>query len=136
MKEYLHRIAAGYRYFFLKLCTAVLLLGVCLLFSFCIVYPLWLLAVQYTQVYTVATLSLFTLFLLTWYIKRCIKKYKVHPRRFLYSLVKKLILLAGFIGFFTFLFTYHRIAAFLTLILSLVVYGCVSFGYSDRRKPR
>lgn len=92
MKEYFHKLAAGYKFLFLKACTFVLLLGVCLLFSFCIVYPLWLLATRYTQAYTAISLLLFLALLLFFIVKRSIKSYKAHPRRFLHSLIKKLIL--------------------------------------------
>lgn len=133
MKEYFHKIAIGYKSLFLKVCTFVLLLGGCILFSFCIVYPLWLLATQYTQIYTAVSLLLFSIFLLFFIVKRSIKSYKTHPRRFLYSLIKKLILFGGLALFFIFIFAYHRILAFSVLILSLVVYGFVAFGFSEDR---
>ena len=133
MKEYFHKIAVGYTSLFLKVCTFVLLLGGCILFSFCIVYPLWLLATQYTQIYTAVSLLLFSIFLLFFIVKRSIKSYKTHPRRFLYSLIKKLILFGGLALFFIFIFAYHRILAFSVLILSLVVYGFVAFGFSEDR---
>ena len=133
MKEYFHNIAAGYKSLFFKVCTFVLLLGGCLLFSFCIVYPLWLLATRYTQVYTAISLMLFLALLLFFMVKHSIKSYKTHPRKFLYSLIKKLILLGGFILFFIFIFDYHRVLAFLTLIVSLILYGFVAFGVSEDR---
>ena len=133
MKEYFHKIAVGYKSLFLKVCTFVLLLGGCILFSFCIVYPLWLLATQYTQIYTAVSLLLFSIFLLFFIVKRSIKSYKTHPRRFLYSLIKKLILFGGLALFFIFIFAYHSILAFSVLILSLVVYGFVAFGFSEDR---
>ena len=133
MKEYFHKMAAGYRSLFFKVCTFVLLLGGCLVFSFCIVYPLWLLATRYTQVYTAITLTLFSILVLFFILKRSIKDYKTQPRKFLYSLIKKLILLGGFILFFIFIFDYHRILAFSVLILSLVLYGFIAFGFSEDR---
>ena len=133
VKDYFHKMATGYKTLFFKVCTFILLFGFCLLFSFCIVYPLWLLATQYTQVYTAVSLALFFTLLLSFIIKRSIKNYKTHPRKFLYSLVKKLILLGGFILFFIFIFAYHRILAFSALILSLVLYGFVAFGFSEDR---
>lgn len=126
-------MAAGYRSLFFKVCTFVLLLGGCLVFSFCIVYPLWLLATRYTQVYTAITLTLFSILVLFFILKRSIKDYKTQPRKFLYSLIKKLILLGGFILFFIFIFDYHRILAFSVLILSLVLYGFIAFGFSEDR---
>lgn len=133
MKEYFHNMAAGYKSLFFKVCTFVLLLGGCLLFSFCIVYPLWLLATRYTQVYTAISLMLFLALLLFFMVKHSIKSYKTHPRKFLYSLIKKLILLGGFILFFIFIFAYHRVLAFSTLIVSLILYGFVAFGVSEDR---
>ena len=133
MKEYFHKIAAGYKSLFLKVCVFGLLLGGCLLFSFCIVYPLWLLATRYTQVYTAISLMLFLALLLFFMVKHSIKSYKTHPRKFLYSLIKKLILLGGFILFFIFIFAYHRVLAFSTLIVSLILYGFVAFGVSEDR---
>ena len=133
MKEYFHKMAIGYRSLFLKVCTFVLLLGGCLLFSFCIVYPLWLLATRYTQAYTAVSLLLFSAFLLFFIVKRSIKGYKTHPRKFLYSLIKKILLLGGLGLFFIFIFAYHRILAFSALILSLVLYGFVAFGFSEDR---
>ena len=126
-------MAAGYKSFFFKVCTFVLLLGVCLLFSFCIVYPLWLLATRYTRAYTAISLLLFAALLLFFIVKRSIKSYKTHPRRFLHSLIKKLILFGGLLLFFIFIFAYHRILAFSVLILSLVLYGFVAFGFSEDR---
>jgi len=133
VKEYFHNMAAGYKSLFFKVCTFVLLLGGCLLFSFCIVYPLWLLATRYTQVYTAISLMLFLALLLFFMVKHSIKSYKIHPRKFLYSLIKKLILLGGFILFFIFIFAYHRVLAFSTLIVSLILYGFVAFGVSEDR---
>ena len=133
MKDYFHKMVTGYKALFFKVCTFVLIFGFCLLFSFCIVYPLWLLATHYTQVYTTVSLLLFSAFLLFFIVKRSIKNYKANPRKFLYSLLKKFILLGGFILFFILIFTYHRILAFLALILSLIVYGFVAFGVSEDR---
>ena len=133
MKEYFHKIAAGYKAFFFKVCTVIMLFGLCLLFSFCIVYPLWLLATRYTQAYTAVSLLLFLALLLFLIVKRSIKSYRTHPRRFLYSLIKKLILFGGLSLFFIFIFAYHRILAFSALILSFVVYGFVAFGFSEDR---
>ena len=124
-------MVTGYKALFFKVCTFVLIFGFCLLFSFCIVYPL--LATRYTQVYTTVSLLLFSAFLLFFIVKRSIKNYKANPRKFLYSLLKKFILLGGFILFFILIFTYHRILAFLALILSLIVYGFVAFGVSEDR---
>ena len=133
MKDYFHKIAAGYKAFFFKVCTFVLLFGACLLFSFCIVFPLWLLATRYTQVYTGMALVLFFAAILIFIVKRSIKSYKTCPRTFFYSLLKKLILLGGIILFLILLFTYHRILAVSVLILSLVLYGFVAFGFSEDR---
>lgn len=126
-------MAVGYKSLFFKVCTSVLLLAGCLVFSFCIVYPLWLLATKYTQVYTAITVVLFSVFVVLFIVKRSVKGYKVNRRKFLYSLAKKLILLGGFILFFVFIFSYHRILAFSVLILSLVLYGFIAFGFSEDR---
>ena len=133
VEKYFYKIAAGYKAFFFKVCTFVLLFGACLLFAFCIVYPLWLLATRYTQIYTGITLVLFFALVLFFIVKRNIKNYKTHPRRFFYSLIKKLILFGGLILFFIFIFDYHRILAFSTLIITLVLYGSVAFGFSEDR---
>ena len=133
VKDYFHNIATGYRVFFLKVCTVGVLLAFCLCFSFCIVYPLWLLATRYTQIYTTVTLMLFFALTLIFIVKRSIKSYRMHPRRFLYSLIKKFILFGGLALFFIFIFAYHRILAFSVLLLSLVLYGFVSFGVSEDR---
>ena len=133
VEKYFYKIAAGYKAFFFKVCTFLLLFGACLLFAFCIVYPLWLLATRYTQIYTGITLVLFFALVLFFIVKRNIKNYKTHPRRFFYSLIKKLILFGGLILFFIFIFDYHRILAFSTLIITLVLYGSVAFGFSEDR---
>ena len=133
VEKYFYKIAAGYKAFFFKVCTFLLLFGACLLFAFCIVYPLWLLATQYTQIYTGITLVLFFALVLFFIVKRNIKNYKTHPRRFFYSLIKKLILFGGLILFFVFIFAYHRILAFSVLILSFILYGFVAFGFSEDR---
>jgi len=123
----------GYKALFLKICTFVLLFGICLLFGFLIVYPLWLLATQYTQVYTAVTLSFFLLLLLFFIVKKSIKKYKANPRRFFHSLIKKLILFGGLAIFFLLIFTYHRVPAFAALIICLILYGFVAFGLAEDR---
>ena len=133
VKDYFHKIASGYKAFFFRACTFILLFGACLPFSFCIVYPLWLLATRYTQVYTAVTLLLFSALALVFIIKRNIKNYKTHPRKFFYSLIKKLILLGEVILFFVFIFTYHRVLAVSSLILSFALYGFVAFGFSEDR---
>lgn len=135
MKGYICNIVAGYRRFFLKVCTALVLLSVCLLFSFCVVYPLWFLATRYTTVYSAVTLVFLAAVLLISLVKRSIKKYKKNPQKFLHSLVKKFIFLADLSLFFVFLFTRHRSLAFLTLVLLLAIYGFTAFGYSADRKP-
>ena len=133
VKNCFHKMATGYKALFFKVCTFILLFGFCLLFSFCIVYPLWLLATRYTQVYTAVSLLFFSALLLFFIVKRSIKNYKAHPRKFLYSLVKKLILLGGIVLFFMLLFMYHRVLAVSALILSFVVYGFVAFGFAEDR---
>lgn len=133
VEKYFYKIAAGYKAFFFKVCTFLLLFGACLLFAFCIVYPLWLLATRYTQIYTGITLVLFFALVSVFIVKRNIKNYKTHPRKFLYSLIKKLILLGGVILFFLFIFTYHRVLALSSLILSFALYGFVAFGFSEDR---
>lgn len=133
VKDYFHNIATGSRAFFLKVCTVGVLLGFCLFFSFCIVYPLWLLATRYTQVYTTVTLALFFTLSLIFIVRRSIKSYRIHPRKFLHSIIKNLILFGGLTLFFILIFAYHRIAAFAVLIVSLVLYGFVAFGFSEDR---
>ena len=108
--------------------------GICLLFSFIIVYPLWLLATRHTQIYTAAALTLFLLLLVFFIVKKNIKKYKQNPRKFLYSLVKKLILFGGLIAFFILIFAYQRVLAFSALILCFAIYGFVAFGLSEDRQ--
>lgn len=124
----------GYGAFFIKICTFVLIFGICLLFSFAIVYPLWLCATHYTNLYTTLTLILFAGLVLFFTIKRSIKKYKTDSRRFVYTLIKKLILAAGIAAFFVLLFAYQRLFAFIVLAATLVLYGFVAFGLSEDRK--
>ena len=90
-------------------------------------------ATRYTQIYTGITLVLFFALVSVFIVKRNIKNYKTHPRKFLYSLIKKLILLGGVILFFLFIFTYHRVLALSSLILSFALYGFVAFGFSEDR---
>lgn len=124
----------GYGAFFIKICTFVLIFGICLLFSFAIVYPLWLCATHYTNLYTTLTLILFAGLVLFFTIKRSIKKYKTDSRRFVYTLIKKLIFAAGIAAFFVLLFAYQRLFAFIVLAATLVLYGFVAFGLSEDRK--
>ncbi|MGP1430732.1 hypothetical protein [Treponema sp.] len=134
MKDYFHKMITGYGAFFIKICTFVLIFGICLLFSFAIVYPLWLCATHYTNLYTTLTLILFAGLVLFFTIKRSIKKYKTDSRRFVYTLIKKLILAAGIAAFFVLLFAYQRLFAFIVLAATLVLYGFVAFGLSEDRK--
>ena len=133
MKNYFHKMMSGYRALFFKICTFVLIFGICILFSFIIVYPLWLLATQHTQAYTSISLSLFSILLLFFIVKKSIRKYKHNPRRFFHSLIKKLILLSGLAAFFILIFSYRRILAFSALILCLILYGFIAFGLSEDR---
>ncbi|MGP1489684.1 MAG: hypothetical protein ACTTI6_01240 [Treponema sp.] len=134
MKDYFHKMITGYGAFFIKICTFVLIFGICLLFSFAIVYPLWLCATHYTNLYTTLTLILFAGLVLFFTIKRSIKKYKTDSRRFVYTLIKKLIFAAGIAAFFVLLFAYQRLFAFIVLAATLVLYGFVAFGLSEDRK--
>ena len=134
MKDYFHKMITGYGAFFIKICTFVLIFGICFLFSFAIVYPLWLCATHYTNLYTTLTLILFAGLVLFFTIKRSIKKYKTDSRRFVYTLIKKLILAAGIAAFFVLLFAYQRLFAFIVLAATLVLYGFVAFGLSEDRK--
>ena len=134
VKDYFHKMITGYGAFFIKICTFVLIFGICLLFSFAIVYPLWLCATHYTNLYTTLTLILFAGLVLFFTIKRSIKKYKTDSRRFVYTLIKKLIFAAGIAAFFVLLFAYQRLFAFIVLAATLVLYGFVAFGLSEDRK--
>ena len=133
MKKYFHKMMSGYKGLFFKICTFIFMFGICLLFSFIIVYPLWLLATRHTQIYTAAALTLFLLLLVFFIVKKNIKKYKQNPRKFLYSLVKILILFGGLIAFFILIFAYQRVLAFSALILCFAIYGFVAFGLSEDR---
>lgn len=124
----------GYGAFFIKMCTFILIFGICLLFSFAIVYPLWLCATHYTGIYTTCSLVLFSGLFLFFIIKRGIKKYKTDSRHFFYTLIKKLILAAGITAFFLLLFAYQRLFAFIVLAVTLMLYGFVAFGLSEDRK--
>lgn len=123
----------GYQALFLKICTVFLIFGICLLFSFLIVFPLWLLATQYTPIYTAVSLAVFVLMLLFFIIKRNIKKYKRNAKKFFHSLLKKLIIITGLIVFLLLIFSYRRFSAFSALILAFVIYGFVAFGFSEER---
>ena len=133
MKKYFHKMITGYKTLFFKIGTVLFIFGICLLFSFLIVYPLWLLATQHTHIYTVASLVFFAALLLSFLIKKNIKKYKRNPQRFFHSLIKKAIIVGGLMLFFSLLFAYQRGFAFLALILTFVLYGFVAFGLSEDR---
>lgn len=124
---------SGYKSLFFKIGTVIFLFGICLLFSFLIVYPLWFLATQHTHIYTAVSLVVFLILLLSFLVKKNIKKYTRNPKHFFHSLIKKLIILGGVTLFFILLFAYQRTFAFLALILSFILYGFVAFGLSEDR---
>lgn len=134
VKNYFHKMITGYGAFFVKICTFVLIFGIGLLFSFAIVYPLWLCATHYTHIYTTCSLILFAGLFLFFIIKRSIKQYKADSHRFFYALIKKLIIIAGSTAFFMLLFAYQRLFAFIVLAATLILYGFVAFGLSEDRK--
>ena len=124
---------SGYKSLFFKIGTVIFIFGICLLFSFLIVYPLWFLATQRTHIYTAASLVFFLVLLLSFLIKKNIKEYRRNPKHFFHSLIKKLIILGGLALFFVLLFAYQRTFAFLALIVSFILYGFVAFGLSEDR---
>ncbi|MEL3907040.1 MAG: hypothetical protein P1P65_08480 [Treponema sp.] len=96
-------------------------------------YPLWLAATQYTPIYTAVCLTGFSALLLAFIIRRNIAKYRYNRKRFFHTLIKRSILCSGIILFFTLLFAYQRLSAFVVLILSFVLYGFIAFGFSEDR---
>lgn len=133
MKKYFHKMMSGYKSLFFKIGTVIFIFGICLLFSFLIVYPLWFLATQHTHIYTAASLVFFLVLLLSFLIKKNIKEYRRNSKHFFHSLIKKLIILGGLALFFVLLFAYQRTFAFLALIVSFILYGFVAFGLSEDR---
>ena len=133
VKKYFHKMMSGYKSLFFKIGTVIFIFGICLLFSFLIVYPLWFLATQHTYIYTAASLVFFLVLLLSFLIKKNIKEYRRNPKHFFHSLIKKLIILGGLALFFVLLFAYQRTFAFLALIVSFILYGFVAFGLSEDR---
>ena len=133
VKKYFHKMMSGYKSLFFKIGTVIFIFGICLLFSFLIVYPLWFLATQHTHIYTAASLVFFLMLLLSFLIKKNIKEYRRNPKHFFHSLIKKLIILGGLALFFVLLFAYQRTFAFLALIVSFILYGFVAFGLSEDR---
>ena len=133
VKKYFHKMMSGYKSLFFKIGTVIFIFGICLLFSFFIVYPLWFLATQHTHIYTAASLVFFSVLLLSFLIKKNIKEYRRNPKHFFHSLIKKLIILGGLALFFVLLFAYQRTFAFLALIVSFILYGFVAFGLSEDR---
>ena len=132
MKDCFHKMFTGYKTLFFKICTFLFIFGICLFFSFLIVYPLWFLATSHTKTYTIISLTFFSAFVLVVIGKAAIKRYRQNSRMFFHSLIKKLILLTGFAGFFILIFAYQRFFAFLSLIVALILYGFVAFGLSEK----
>ena len=109
---------SGYKSLFFKIGTVIFIFGICLLFSFLIVYPLWSLATQHTHIYTAASLVFFSVLLLSFLIKKNIKEYRRNPKHFFHSLIKKLIILGG-------------LALFFCLAFCLSANFCISCAYCE-----
>jgi len=96
------------------------------------IYFTYLIIINTIKTYTIISLTFFSAFVLVVIGKAAIKRYRQNSRMFFHSLIKKLILLTGFAGFFILIFAYQRFFAFLSLILALILYGFVAFGLSEK----
>lgn len=134
MKNRLHKVCKGCRSFLIGANTFLWLIVFAFCAGFVIVFPLWKLAVSYTKVYTIVSITFFSLLLLFWFVRICIKKYKQNPRAFFYGLIKKTILIIGIVAFLFFLFQYQRIVAFSALAVSIIVDVFLSFGFLEDKE--
>lgn len=134
MKQRLHKVCKGCRSFLIGANTFLLLIVFAFCAGFVIVFPLWKLAVSYTQVYTIVSITFFSLLLLFSFIRIGIKKYRRNPRAFFYGLIKKAILITGITAFLFFLFQYQRILAFSALAASIIVNIFLSFGFLEDKE--
>ncbi|MGP1530042.1 MAG: hypothetical protein ACTTI3_06850 [Treponema sp.] len=134
MKNRLHKVCKGCRSFLIGANTFVWLIIFSFCASFLIVFPLWKLAVSYTKIYTIMSITFFSLIFLSWFVRICVKKYKRNPRTFFYNLIKKAVLIIGIVFFLFFLFRYQRSAAFAALAASIIVNVFLSFGFLEDKE--
>ncbi|HHU35858.1 MAG TPA: hypothetical protein GXZ47_01375 [Treponema sp.] len=130
----IQKILRGYSAVLGSTLRFVALIGVCVATGFLLVYPLWKLAVTRPDLYTLIFIFLLSAFIIGVFIMRVKKEASQNPKRFLLSLTRKAVLLAGLIGFVSLILSYERVLAFAALILTALVYGYLAFVLSSNTR--
>lgn len=127
----IHKILHGYSAVLGSIVRFVALIGVCLCAGLLLVYPLWKLAVTRPDLYTLIFILLLSLLVVSLFVIRVKKEATQNPKRFVLSLTRKIVVLAGIIGFVSLIMSYKRVYAVATLILTALVYGYLAFVLSS-----
>lgn len=122
------KILVGYASIFRSLGRFLLLMVVCIGIGFLIAYPLWKLADSNSELYTVLFCIIFGTILIIFIASRVRVAFKRNPHRFLFSLLRKSIVIAGICISVALVLAWHRIAALFAILGTIAVYGMIAFG--------
>ncbi len=111
----------------------VVLIGVCIGAGILLVYPLWYLAVQKPDAYTLVFGILLLLLLLVFVGFKIRSAARKSLSRLLMATARKGILLAGFLAFVLLILRHERILAILSVLVTVLVYGYLAFVISPKK---
>ena len=111
----------------------VVLIGVCIGAGILLVYPLWYLAVQKPDVYTLVFCILLSLLLLVFAGFRIRSAARKSLSGLLIATARKGILLAGFLAFVLLILHRERALAVLSVLATVVIYGYLAFVISPKK---
>ncbi len=109
------------------------LIGVCVGTGFLLVYPLWTLAVSRPDLYTLVFTTVLSAGIVLFFVLRARTSFKAGARSFLFGLARKAVLFSGVLAFVLLVLHYERTLAFISLLLTILLYGFIAFVLSPEK---
>lgn len=130
----IRNILAGYRTVLFAVIRFMLLMAVCVGAGVLVVYPLWRLADSAPNVYTLVFSVALSAIVLFFAVSKAVPAFRRDPRKFVRSVVRKLVLCAGLVACVLLVLSWQRLAAVFVLLVTLALYGFLAFGMDSRNK--
>ncbi len=125
----LKKIAKGYGNLLGTVGKLGVLLVVCAILGCAVVFPLWKFATSAPKIYTTVVLVCMIFAALIFFVKRA---KSVGIRQFLASVLKFVVFIGGIVAIIALVLAGKRFFAIPALILTVALYGIVSFGFGRK----
>lgn len=140
----IQKIVSGYGKLLLSLVKILALIGLCALFAFVLVLPLWKFATISPELYSATIIILFTMGIV-FFIVKSLRNFliagfptpqerKKRIRRLLNILGRILVIFLGLIAMIICILQELPLALWLVLLLTIILYGVLAFGTKKEKK--